>query len=61
MTAWFAIVILLCGITKCCADVVALEYGKKFVFATDEHLFLLFFLLCLGALVVDVINFARSR
>lgn len=61
MTAWIAIVVPMCILAKCGVDFIALEYGGRFQFVSDDDLFGICTIMCLGALFVDITNFVRSR
>lgn len=61
MTAWLAVVAPICILAKCCVDFIALEYGGRFQFITDEQLLLGCVVLCGYAFLVDGVNFVRGK
>lgn len=60
MTAWTVVVAMLCLITKCGIDFIALEYGGRFQFISDGHLFIICAIACVYALYADAVNFMRK-
>jgi len=60
MTAWLMVVVPMCLLAKCGVDFITLEYGGKFQFISDSHLFWCCITMCAYALMVDYINFKRN-
>ena len=59
MTAWLVVSAPMCILAKCCIDFLALEYGSKFQFISDDQLAIICVAMCLYAGFVDIVNFGR--
>ena len=60
MTAWIVVVLPMCLMAKCTVDFIALEYGVRFQFISDDYLLVICSIMCAYALFVDIVNLIGS-